>query len=195
MHPTASPLYQVYEIQTAGRLLMHLKSRCPAGLPPAAWHRCGLPSSPVFGLSWLSRPEPAPRAPKPSPCLPMQARDDTPISPSRPRADPRFTRIFPAFFQSFARVSPEFSPKAGPQASFQHRFFHRFSGVSAASYPPAGPQPPQPRCAPPDGHARQGYQEGEARAYELNYKDQIVRALRRRAAGLGFALVEAAQAA
>jgi transposase len=43
--------------------------------------------------------------------------------------------------------------------------------------------------------AGQGYQEGDARAYELNYKDQIVRALRRRAAGLGFELVEVPQAA
>jgi transposase len=43
--------------------------------------------------------------------------------------------------------------------------------------------------------AGQGYQEGDARAYELNYKDQVVRSLRRRAAGLGFELVEAAQAA
>ena len=43
--------------------------------------------------------------------------------------------------------------------------------------------------------AGQGYQEGDARAYELNYKDQMVRSLRRRAAGLGFELVEAAPAA
>jgi transposase len=43
--------------------------------------------------------------------------------------------------------------------------------------------------------AGQGYQEGDARAYELNYKDQVLRSLRRRAAGLGFELVEVAQAA
>jgi transposase len=43
--------------------------------------------------------------------------------------------------------------------------------------------------------AGQGYQEGDARAYELNYKDQIVRALRKRAAGFGFELVEVSKAA
>ena len=43
--------------------------------------------------------------------------------------------------------------------------------------------------------AGQGYQEGDARAYELHYKDQIVRALRKRAAGFGFELVEVAKAA
>ena len=43
--------------------------------------------------------------------------------------------------------------------------------------------------------AGQGYQEGDARAYELNYKDQMVRSLRRRAKGLGFELVEVPQAA
>jgi transposase len=43
--------------------------------------------------------------------------------------------------------------------------------------------------------AGQGYQEGDARAYELNYKDQVLRSLRRRVAGLGFELVEVAQAA
>jgi transposase len=43
--------------------------------------------------------------------------------------------------------------------------------------------------------AGQGYQEGDARAYELKYKDQMVRALRRRAAGFGFELVEVPQAA
>jgi transposase len=43
--------------------------------------------------------------------------------------------------------------------------------------------------------AGQGYQEGDARAYELKYKDQVLRSLRKRAAGLGFELVEVAQAA
>jgi transposase len=43
--------------------------------------------------------------------------------------------------------------------------------------------------------AGQGYQAGDARAYELNHKDQIVRSLRKRAAGFGFELVEVAQAA
>jgi transposase len=43
--------------------------------------------------------------------------------------------------------------------------------------------------------AGQGYQQDDARAYELNYKDQVVRSLRRRAAGLGFELVEVPQAA
>jgi transposase len=43
--------------------------------------------------------------------------------------------------------------------------------------------------------AGQGYQEGDARAYELNYKDQIVRSLRKRAAGFGFELVEVSKAA
>ena len=43
--------------------------------------------------------------------------------------------------------------------------------------------------------AGQGYQAGDARAYELKYKDQILRALRKRAAGLGFELVELPQAA
>jgi hypothetical protein len=43
--------------------------------------------------------------------------------------------------------------------------------------------------------AGQGYQEGDARAYELHYKDQLVRALRKRAAGFGFELVELSQAA
>jgi transposase len=41
----------------------------------------------------------------------------------------------------------------------------------------------------------QGYRQGDARAYELNYKDQIVRSLRKRAAGFGFELVELAKAA
>src|SRR5437868_12791022 len=43
--------------------------------------------------------------------------------------------------------------------------------------------------------AGQGYQEGDARTYELKYKDQILRSLRKRAAGLGFELVELPQAA
>jgi transposase len=43
--------------------------------------------------------------------------------------------------------------------------------------------------------AGQGYQETDARAYELKYKDQILRALRKRAAGFGFELVELPQAA
>ena len=43
--------------------------------------------------------------------------------------------------------------------------------------------------------AGQGYQEGDARTYELKYKDQILRALRKRAAGFGFELVEVAKAA
>jgi transposase len=43
--------------------------------------------------------------------------------------------------------------------------------------------------------AGQGYQEGDARAYELKYKDQILRALRKRAAGFGFELVELPKAA
>jgi transposase len=43
--------------------------------------------------------------------------------------------------------------------------------------------------------AGQGYQAVDARAYELNYKDQILRALRKRAQGLGFELVELPQAA
>jgi transposase len=43
--------------------------------------------------------------------------------------------------------------------------------------------------------AGQGYQERDVRAYELKYKDQVLRSLRRRAAGLGFELVEVAQAA
>jgi transposase len=43
--------------------------------------------------------------------------------------------------------------------------------------------------------AGQGYQPGDARTYELNYKDQLLRSLRRRAAGLGFELVEVPQAA
>ena len=43
--------------------------------------------------------------------------------------------------------------------------------------------------------AGQGYQEGDARTYELKYKDQIVRALRKRAAGFGFELVEVPKAA
>jgi transposase len=41
----------------------------------------------------------------------------------------------------------------------------------------------------------QGYQEVDVRAYELKYKDQIVRSLRKRAAGFGFELVEVPQAA
>jgi transposase len=43
--------------------------------------------------------------------------------------------------------------------------------------------------------AGQGYQERDVRAYELKYKDQMLRSLRKRAAGLGFELVEVAQAA
>jgi transposase len=43
--------------------------------------------------------------------------------------------------------------------------------------------------------AGQGYQEADARPYELKYKDQVVRSLRKRAAGLGFELVELPQAA
>jgi transposase len=43
--------------------------------------------------------------------------------------------------------------------------------------------------------AGQGYQERDVHAYELKYKDQVLRSLRRRAAGLGFELVEVAQAA
>jgi transposase len=43
--------------------------------------------------------------------------------------------------------------------------------------------------------AGQDYQERDVRAYELKYKDQVLRSLRRRAAGLGFELVEVAQAA
>ena len=43
--------------------------------------------------------------------------------------------------------------------------------------------------------AGQGYQEGDARTYELKYKDQILRALRKRAAGFGFELVEVSKAA
>jgi hypothetical protein len=43
--------------------------------------------------------------------------------------------------------------------------------------------------------AGQGYQAGDARAYELKYKDQILRSLRKRAKGLGFELVELPQAA
>jgi transposase len=43
--------------------------------------------------------------------------------------------------------------------------------------------------------AGQTYQEVDVRTYELKYKDQIVRALRKRAAGFGFELVEVAQAA
>jgi transposase len=42
--------------------------------------------------------------------------------------------------------------------------------------------------------AGQGYQAVDVRTYELKYKDQIVCALRKRAAGLGFELVEVAQA-
>ncbi|MBV9491173.1 MAG: IS110 family transposase [Verrucomicrobia bacterium] len=43
--------------------------------------------------------------------------------------------------------------------------------------------------------AGQGYQERDVHTYELRYKDQMVRWLRKRAAGLGFELVEVAQAA
>jgi transposase len=43
--------------------------------------------------------------------------------------------------------------------------------------------------------AGQGYQEVDARTYELKYKDQIVRSLRKRAAGFGFELVEVPKAA
>jgi transposase len=43
--------------------------------------------------------------------------------------------------------------------------------------------------------AGQSYQQGDARPYELKYKDQMVRSLRKRAAGLGFELVELPQAA
>jgi transposase len=43
--------------------------------------------------------------------------------------------------------------------------------------------------------AGQGYQEGDARTYELKYKDQILRSLRKRAAGFGFELVEVPKAA
>jgi transposase len=43
--------------------------------------------------------------------------------------------------------------------------------------------------------AGQGYQPGDARAYELNCKDQVLRALRKRAKGFGFELVELPQAA
>jgi transposase len=43
--------------------------------------------------------------------------------------------------------------------------------------------------------AGQGYRAGDARAYELKYKDQILRALRKRAQGLGFELVALPQAA
>jgi transposase len=41
----------------------------------------------------------------------------------------------------------------------------------------------------------QGYKEVDVRTYELKYKDQILRALRKRAAGLGFELVEVPKAA
>jgi alkylhydroperoxidase family enzyme len=41
----------------------------------------------------------------------------------------------------------------------------------------------------------QSYQEVDVRTYELKYKDQILRALRKRAAGFGFELVEVAKAA
>jgi len=41
----------------------------------------------------------------------------------------------------------------------------------------------------------QGYQEGDVRTYELRYKDQILRALRKRANGFGFDLVELPKAA
>jgi predicted ATPase len=43
--------------------------------------------------------------------------------------------------------------------------------------------------------AGQGYQEADVRTYELKYKDQIVRSLRKRAHGFGFELVELPQAA
>jgi transposase len=43
--------------------------------------------------------------------------------------------------------------------------------------------------------AGQGYQEADVRTYELKYKDQIVRSLRKRANGFGFDLVELPQAA
>jgi transposase len=43
--------------------------------------------------------------------------------------------------------------------------------------------------------AGQGYQEADVRTYELKYKDQIVRSLRKRAHGFGFDLVELPKAA
>src|SRR5256885_17247553 len=43
--------------------------------------------------------------------------------------------------------------------------------------------------------AGQGYQERDVRTYELKYKDQILRSLRKRAAGFGFELVEVPKAA
>jgi predicted ATPase len=43
--------------------------------------------------------------------------------------------------------------------------------------------------------AGQGYQEADVHTYELKYKDQILRSLRKRANGLGFDLVELPQAA
>jgi predicted ATPase len=41
----------------------------------------------------------------------------------------------------------------------------------------------------------QGYQEADVRTYELRYKDQILRSLRKRANGFGFELVEVPKAA
>src|SRR5690242_17117022 len=41
----------------------------------------------------------------------------------------------------------------------------------------------------------QGYQEGDVRTYELRYKDQLLRSLRKRANGFGFDLVELPKAA
>jgi transposase len=43
--------------------------------------------------------------------------------------------------------------------------------------------------------AGQGYKEADVRTYELKYKDQILRSLRKRAAGFGFELVEVPKAA
>jgi hypothetical protein len=43
--------------------------------------------------------------------------------------------------------------------------------------------------------AGQGYKEVDVRTYELKYKDQILRSLRKRANGFGFELVELPKAA
>lgn len=51
--------------------------------------------------------------------------------------------------------------------------------------------PPHVRCI----RSPTRYQERDVRAYELKYKDQVLRSLRRRAVRLGFELVEVAQAA
>ena len=113
----------MYEIQTAGRRLMHLKSHCPAGLPPAVFVPSRLAfKAPLSGSPGFSAPN-RPHAPQSLPHA-FQCRPGMTLLSAQ--AGPVPTRVLPEFFQRFFRVLPEFLQ------SFPRRRVpkHRFSTVS-----------------------------------------------------------------